>query len=134
MIATKIILAFVLVATAIANAAVVQEAEVPGKCWQRTQQCCYQITECGWRCREGSGFKHCWRKYCNKPVCSEIKARTAVPTKPNDEVVWEDAVITDCTEKPEECGAHPPGVDYEVEDPKEEELPMPSSEMEMEEM
>ncbi|KAI0567254.1 hypothetical protein FGB62_3g225 [Gracilaria domingensis] len=134
MISTKVTLAFVLFAAALASGAVVHQVTPPGKCWQRTQQCCYKITECGWRCREGAGFKHCWKKYCNVPVCSEIKARTAVPTKPEDEVEWEAAVITDCTEKPEECGSHPPGVDYEVEDQVEEELPMPSGEEEMPEM
>ncbi|PXF45900.1 hypothetical protein BWQ96_04335 [Gracilariopsis chorda] len=131
MLASKLTLALVL-ATALFAGFVSAQEETPGRCWQRSQQCCFQEVECGWRCREGSGFKHCWRKYCNKKVCSEIKARTAVPNKPDDSVGWGDSVMIDCTEKPDECGSHPPGIDYEVEEPMEE-LPMPSGEMEDEE-
>lgn len=133
MLVSKLALTLALATALFAAVVRAEEEPTPGKCWQRSQQCCFQQVECGWRCREGSGFKHCWKKYCNQPVCSEIKARTAVPNKPDDEVGWADSIMIDCTEKPHECGSHPTGMDYDVDQPMVEpmeELPMPSDQME----
>lgn len=98
---------------------------VANKCWTQHQQCCYEEVRCGWRCREGAGFKHCWVKYCSTMVCTNVNPRTRKPMKPEDTIEWTSPVVTDCSERPDECGEFPSGVDYEI---SMDELPIPSAE------
>eukprot|EP00737_Agarophyton_chilense_P004275 gb/GEZJ01005298.1/.p1 GENE.gb/GEZJ01005298.1/~~gb/GEZJ01005298.1/.p1 ORF type:complete len:132 (-),score=10.21 gb/GEZJ01005298.1/:124-519(-) len=96
---------------------------VTNKCWQQSEQCCYENVPCGWRCREWAGYKHCWRKLCSALMCTRVHARRSKPFKPEDEIDWKTPVITDCTLHPTECGNHPVGLDYNI---VQEELPVAS--------
>lgn len=88
-------------AIALGGAAVI--AGSTEKCWTRKQQCCYEEVVCGEECREGYGFKHCWKKLCSEMRCRDLSPSEA-PKKPKDRIDWKNSTEIDCTLKPEECG------------------------------
>lgn len=55
-------------------------------------------------------------------VCREVLSESSIPPRPIDKVDWSNPREINCIEMPEECGDHPPGVDFDVEYVSEEDL------------